>query len=273
MARFGTTSFIYRAGWADNVERLAPRVDDIEILVFSSGPESLPGPGELQRLHDLKRIHDLSYTVHTPLTVSLGSAERSVRERGIEEIARTIRTCLPLEPLAYVLHVYLGDRENDPHPPGDLDAWRRRVAESLNALLNVTGVESKRLCVESLDYDLTLLDPVLASLGLGVALDIGHLARDGVEVAPALEYWGERIQILQWHGTDPKTRDHKSLDHYPTSEALNVLSWIDRSDFDGVVTVEVFSEQDFERSWRLLTRWRQGDLMDEPITIASEPWD
>ena len=42
--RLGTTSFIYPAGWAENVARLAPLVDEVELLFFESQiPGSLPG--------------------------------------------------------------------------------------------------------------------------------------------------------------------------------------------------------------------------------------
>jgi hypothetical protein len=40
--RIGTTSFIYPAGYTENVARLGPHVDEIEILMFESHPDSRP---------------------------------------------------------------------------------------------------------------------------------------------------------------------------------------------------------------------------------------
>jgi hypothetical protein len=49
--RVGTTSFIYPDHILPNVRRLAPRVDDIEILLFDiSDPADLPGEKELDEL-------------------------------------------------------------------------------------------------------------------------------------------------------------------------------------------------------------------------------
>jgi hypothetical protein len=47
--RIGTTSFVYPARWLANVERLAGRVDDVEILLFELAGDA-PGPDELAAL-------------------------------------------------------------------------------------------------------------------------------------------------------------------------------------------------------------------------------
>ncbi len=41
--RIGTTSFVFPASWAENVRRLAGRVDDVEILVFEHPDRAIPG--------------------------------------------------------------------------------------------------------------------------------------------------------------------------------------------------------------------------------------
>jgi len=49
--RLGTTSFIYPATWSVNVERLAGRVDDVELLIFEATRDrDLPDEAELAEL-------------------------------------------------------------------------------------------------------------------------------------------------------------------------------------------------------------------------------
>lgn len=87
--RIGATSFIYPSGWLPNVERLAGRVDDIEILLFELEC-GVPGEAELRALVEWQRRAELTYTVHTPLNVSLASDRESQRQRAIELVCRAI---------------------------------------------------------------------------------------------------------------------------------------------------------------------------------------
>src|SRR5690606_7565401 len=86
--RLGTTSFIYPGGWADNVERLAGRVDDVEILFFES--EGLPSVDEVRRLAELEQRTNLTFSLHTPLDVSLASANEPRRQQAVAAVQRAI---------------------------------------------------------------------------------------------------------------------------------------------------------------------------------------
>jgi len=46
--KIGTTSFIYPAGYAQNVKMLGPYVDEIELLLFEGAPDSLPSTQEIK---------------------------------------------------------------------------------------------------------------------------------------------------------------------------------------------------------------------------------
>src|SRR5205807_264417 len=118
----------------------------------------------------------LSYTVHTPLDVSLASEDAARRADAVDRVCRAIDLARPLAPEAYIVHVYLGDRERDA-PPADLAAWRRRAADSLAAILARSAAPAE-LAIETLDYDFAHLEPVIDELGLSVAIDLGHLDRD-----------------------------------------------------------------------------------------------
>jgi sugar phosphate isomerase/epimerase len=250
--RIGATSFVYRDHVVPNVERLASRVDDVEILIFDV-EHDLPSPADVARLIELKHEHQLSYTVHTPLDASLASADAPRRQRGLDKVRRALDWARPLAPHGHPLHVYLGEREHDPAPPHDLDAWRARAHDSL-ARLATDGHDPRALCVELIDYDFALIHPVIEALDLGIALDVGHLQRDGKALDDALDRYLGRARIIQWHGTTPAGRDHKSLRHLPENAADQLIRRLLRDGWPGVLTLEVFDLQDFEESLTIVER-------------------
>lgn len=249
--RIGTTSFIYPGSWVDNVRRLGPDFEDIEILFFEAeGEHAFPSAAECRALRDEKRAFGLTYSLHTPLAASLASEDPRRRDAGISSVLRALDVASTFEPESVVLHVYLGDGERDPHPPRDLDAWRARARASLCQLTR--HVPPERLCVELLDYDYEWIEPVVRDLGLSVALDVGHLVRDGLDELGAVARLLPLTRVVQWHGTDPLDRDHRSLEHYPRDRALGLLGALRAAGYRGVLTLEVFRAADLASSRRVL---------------------
>jgi sugar phosphate isomerase/epimerase len=259
--RVGTTSFIYPGGWLYNVERLAAHFDDVELLFFEAeGAGAFPDAEECRALAACKRQHGLSYSLHTPLSASLASESALRRAAGVDAVRRAIDAAALLEPEQYVLHVYLGDGEGDASPPSDLDAWRERALGSLRQLI-AGGLRPRQLCIEALDYDFALIQPVLEALDLSVALDVGHWVRDGRDELAELERYLPRARLLQWHGTEPGGRDHRSLVHYPADRARALLETLAARAFDGVLTLEVFDAAELASSQAVLARlWRELGL-------------
>lgn len=232
-----------------NVEKLAPLVDDVELVLFDV-ERDVPGAEDVSQLVRLKHEHALSYTLHTPLDASLASADEARRAIGIDKVRRAIAWARPLEPLGHTVHVYLGDGERDAAPPTDLDAWRDRARRSLEAIL--ADVAPHALCVECIDYDFALIAPVVRALDLSVALDVGHLMRDGRGLRAAVDEWLPRARIIQLHGTRPDGRDHKSLTFAPRAELQWLFDTLAERQFGGVLTLEVFDAADLETSLALV---------------------
>lgn len=243
--RLGTTSFIQPGGWLENVQQLAGRVADVEILFFDS--DELPAAEEVQALAECKARAGFTYSLHTPLDASLASESEARRQAGVASVRRAIEAALPFRPEATIVHVYFGEHEHDEHVPSDVRAWRRRAARSLEAVL-AYGVAPRDLCVEILDYDFALLEPVVADLGLSIAVDIGHLVRDGRDERAVLQRHLHRTRVIQWHGVDPSGRDHRGLRHYPRDGARWLLDTLLRETYRGVLTLEVFRAADLEES-------------------------
>ena len=237
--RLGATSFVWPARMAPNVAQLGPLVDDVELLLFSVD-EDVPDEAEVAELLALQKQHRLSYSVHTPLDASLASADETRRLQGVAKVQRALDWGRPFAPSGYALHVYLGDGEHDPSPPSDHDAWRARATRSLEALL-ASGVPASALCVECLDYDFQLIAPVIRALDLSVALDVGHLMRDGRELRAAVDEWLPRARLIQLHGTRADGRDHVSLRHAPPADIRWLLTTLHERSWPGVLTLEVFA--------------------------------
>ncbi len=253
--RLGATSFIHPGGWAFNVEKLARRVEDIEILFFES--DGLPGAEEARQLAEHKARAGLTYSLHTPLDVSLASESGSRRQTAVASITRALAAAAPFSPEVAIVHVYFGEHEHDDNVPTDIAAWRRRAATSLEALL-ATGVAARDVCIEVLDYDFALIEPVVVELGLSVALDIGHLVRDGRDELALLRRHMQRTRVIQWHGTDETGRDHRGLSHYPRERARALLDTLVGEDYRGVLTLEVFREADLDESLALVGTLLEG---------------
>jgi sugar phosphate isomerase/epimerase len=254
--RLGATSFVYPAGWLENVEqltRLSPRIRDIEVLLFDiDGDHGLPSAHELAGLVRCREQHALSYSLHTPLKASLASADEPRRREGVAQVLRAVQAAACLVPENIVLHVYLGDHEQDRRPE-DLHAWRERAARSFSEL-QAAGLDLARCCVELIDYDLRLLEPVIEQFDVAVALDVGHLHRDRAALELHVLHWLPRTRIVQWHGTDPSDRDHRSLSHVPKADASWLLRTLRDHEYTGVLTLEVFRPDDFLQSLEIVQR-------------------
>lgn len=248
--RIGTTSFVHPAGWLENARRLAGRVRDVEILLFEPPTaETAPSAREIRELAALVRSDGLTYCVHAPI-VPLAAEDEARRCAAVEAVRRAMEITAPLAPHAVVLHV---ERDGSPgvHEAADLAAWRARAERSLRELL-ARGAAPSALAVETLDYDFALVEPVVEALGLSVALDVGHLARDGVPMGPVLAQNLFRARVVHWHGTDPSGRDHRSLRHFPRGPAVELVRTLARTGWAGVVTLEVFRESDLDDSLAVL---------------------
>jgi sugar phosphate isomerase/epimerase len=254
--RIGTTSFVHPGGWLENARRVAGRVSDVEILLFEAPtPATGPSREEIASLARLGTDAGLTWSVHAPLDVALASEDPARRRAAIDAVRAAVDVTAPLAPHAVVVHLAAGEREGGPLP-ADPAAFRGRAVESLREVL-AAGLPAAALCLETLEYDFALAEPVVDALGLSVALDVGHLARDGVPFDAVLGRNLARTRLVQWHGTDPSGRDHRSLRHYPRAEALRLLRALREAGWAGVLTLEVFREADLDESLALLAELEQ----------------
>jgi len=250
--RLGTTSYILPAGIAPNVRFLAPQVQDVELVLFEvdDGPNNLPGKAEIAEIAKIAYDHDLTYTVHLPLDLRLAD-DGSPRHASLDKARRVIDCTRPLDPWAYVLHLD-GQSVRGETRSWAQSRWQGDAVRALELVGRWAG-GPQRLAVENLEgYPLDFYEPVLARSDVSRAVDVGHLWLDGCDPIVYLQKALPRTRVVHLHGIDG--RDHRSLAHVPTEKLRAVLRELVRSDYRGVVTVEVFGEEDFLTSLDAIAR-------------------
>ncbi len=251
--RLGTTSYIYPADFLLNVQRLAGLVEDMELVLFEvEGASNLPDQQTVAGLREAARCYGISYTVHLPTDLRLG-AEGEIWAFSVEKARRFIQTTRPLNPWAYIVHL-------NPDGAGTLARWQERCLEALMTLAREVG-EPDRLAVENLENcPLERLIPLLAQMPISLCMDVGHLWLAGADPLPALEAHLGQTRAVHLHGVN--RWDHESLLWVPVDALRAVLKALTCQGYEGVVTLEVFSAEDFfssrERVFSLLEeleRW------------------
>jgi sugar phosphate isomerase/epimerase len=239
--RVGTTSYIVPDEILPNVRYLSGKARDVELVLFEvdDGPNNLPDAALQGELRGAAEAGDLSYTVHLPLDLRLGDGGDEGHV-SLLKARRVIECTRSLQPWAYVLHL---DGREVLAGAADKAEWERQAARALAIAAEWAGGE-ELLAVENLDnYPPDFWDGVLERSGASCCIDIGHLWKDGHDPLPYLEKHLSRARVLHIHGI--AERDHKSLRHVPPRELARVLGFLAGSGFTGVMTIEVFGEEDF----------------------------
>lgn len=246
MFRIGTTSYILPADILPNAVYLAPRVDDIQLVLFETDEygSNLPDATLRARLNALAAAHDLTYTVHLPLDLRLGD-DGDDGHLSLVKARRVIEATRGLQPVAYTAH--LDGRPLQAFGPtgpsaAALAAWQ---ANACRALETVCGrlADPAQLCIENLEaWNPDFFAPVIEALPVSRTVDVGHLWLQNQDPLPKLAAWLDRARVIHLHGIG--ARDHQSLALMAPAQLDPVIDLLAQR-FTGVVTLEVFSQEDF----------------------------
>ena len=255
--RFGTSSYIIPADIMPNIEFLKDKVDDVELVLFESDEFSnLPSPEDMQKLAEMAEEWALTYSVHLPLDVYFGHPERGERERSVGKCLRIIELTRDLPKSAYVMHFEAGPGVNiNAFSKDENRLFTEALRDSVAMLLKGSAVPASAFCAENLNYPFELVWPVVEEFGLSVTLDVGHLEYYGFPTGEYLERYLPHAKVLHMHGT-LNGKDHNSL-AFMRPEALDLVmkALTDIPVPDRVFTLEIFSEEDFNSSSRVMERY------------------
>ena len=250
--KIGCPSYIFPDHIVPNVRAIGPYVDEIEFILFESKPESLPTGKEIKMLETLSKDLDITYNIHLPLDVYLGSHDDSQRKESVEIVKAIIDLTAPLNPTTHTLHlVYDGQADDEEYRK----RWKSHLFESFEDLKS-GGISGESISIETLFYPLNWLDDLIDQFKLGVCMDIGHLILQNVPLLEVFDPYQDNITMLHLHGVE-NGKDHRPL-NYLSKASWNALAHM-LTNFNGVVSIEVFSFEYlktslevFENSWNNL---------------------
>ncbi len=218
-------------------------------------------PSQIAALLALKSELGLQYTVHLPLwSVEPSTPQRYVREGSVRAIVDIIAATLPLDPEVYVLHATgaLASEFSAMALPAVgkgliLRQFQQAAMQSLQMILSMSGIPSRRLAIETVEFPLDLTLEMADALDLSVCLDVGHVLSGfsgEVDLLVALAQCAGRLAEIHLHDADrPSTpgaivygRDHRPLG----TGDLDVSTFLDRvvaTGFRGPVIFELKAEE------------------------------
>jgi len=227
-------SYVHPDHIIPNVRALGPFVDEIELILFESKPESLPTEKEIGVLETLAEDLDITYNIHLPIDLYLGSNENAERKKAIETLKSIFNLTAPLKPTTHTLHlIYEGHLDDEDYRK----EWKSHLFESLEGLMP-TGLEGRSISIETLSYPLGWIDDILEAFDLSICIDVGHLILSGISLSETFKRYEDRLSIIHLHGVEGK-KDHQSVDGLSESTWNLLLDAMKR--FQGVVSIEVFS--------------------------------
>jgi hypothetical protein len=246
-------SFVYPAGYIENVVHLAPFVDEIQLLFFESRPQSMPTPALIRELADIAADEGITYNVHLPADLFPGHPDPVERRRAADVGRQFLERCTPLAPSTFTLHL---NRNPTDLPPLHLEQWQAHLADTLDRMLP-PDIDRRHISVETLDYPFEQVAPLVAAAGCSICMDMGHLMVHDVDIKAFFARWQERITVVHLHGVAGKT-DHLPLPCLSEERMQAVLTILQA--FSGVVGVEVYSHAGLNASLAFLAdRW-PGDV-------------
>jgi sugar phosphate isomerase/epimerase len=246
--KLATTSFIYPDTYVANAKKIGSFLDEIELLFFESlGHETDQLDAEIADLANLTAALDVSYNIHLPIDVNISDPDPAIQAAAVHSIQRVIDLTAPLTPTSYTLHVPFKDWTDHRER---IRNWLVHTHQGLTKLLK-TGIPSRKLAIETLDYPIELLESAITEFDLSICLDTGHLIINQLPILYTYQRFAERICLIHLHGAR-ENRDHLSLDQLEPIHLQEIMSLL--SSYNQTVCIEVFNRDNLKKSLQVLDR-------------------
>ncbi|MBM4348502.1 MAG: sugar phosphate isomerase/epimerase [Deltaproteobacteria bacterium] len=252
--KLSTTSYIYPDYIIPNVERLGSSFDEIELVLFESqGKDNYPEEEEINSLKKISLCEGINYNVHLPIDIFLGDEKKETRDRGISVIKKVIKQTLSLNPSLYTLHLDLRNEAGQDH--SDIKVWKNRITQSLEDIVG-EGIEPNRISIENLNYPFEWIEDIIDRFGFSICLDIGHILLYEQDLRLYFDKYLSNTSVIHLHGHENGI-DHVGIDRLSEENLKLILPHL--YDYRGIVSLEVFSIDDLQRSLIFLEeRWKSS---------------
>ena len=212
-------------------------------------------PASVEKLAALK-AGGLSYTVHLPLwSVEPSTPLTPVRQGSVDAVVQIIQATHPIEPEVYVLHAtgalaaeFYNMKISEMARRLILHQFQEGARASVKSILEQTGLPSRKLAIETIEFPLDLTLDLAEEFDLSVCLDTGHVLAgfpgwfDFFEVVEKLV---PRLAEVHLHdskkmpqGVRGYGEDHKPLGHGDL-ELGRFLDCLDAANFKGPLVFEL----------------------------------
>ena len=139
-------------------------------------------PEAIQSLAALK-AEGVAYTVHLPLwSVEPSTPLTPVRKGSVEAVIDALNATWPLEPEVYVLHAtgalaaeFYNMKISEVARMLILRQFQSGARASIQTILEQTGLPSRRLAIETIEFPLEMTLELAEELDLSMCLDTGHV--------------------------------------------------------------------------------------------------
>ena len=187
-------------------------------------------PEAIERLAALK-ADGLSYTLHLPLwSVEPSTPLTPVRKGSVDAVVQAIQATRPIDPEVYVLHAtgalaaeFYNMKISEMARMLILRQFQNGARESIKSILAETGIPSRKLAIETIEFPLDLTLELAEELDLSMCLDAGHVLAGfpgWFDFFDVLEKLLPRLAEVHLHdckkmpeGTRGYGEDHKPLGH------------------------------------------------------------
>ena len=219
-------------------------------------------PEAIQNLAALK-AEGIAYTVHLPLwSVEPSTPLTPVRKGSVEAVIDALNATWPLEPEVYVLHAtgalaaeFYNMKISEVARMLILRQFQSGARASIQTILEQTGLPSRRLAIETIEFPLEMTLELVEELDLSMCLDTGHVLAgfpgwfdffDVVEkILPRLAEVHLHDSRKMSQGVRGYGEDHKPLGHGDL-ELGRLLDRLSEANFGGPLVFELNVDEALE---------------------------
>lgn len=218
-------------------------------------------PEAIERLAAVKDECGAVYTVHLPLwSVEPSTPLTPVRRGSIQAIVDILQATHPLAPETYVLHAtgalaaefYRADLPETAKSLILLQ-FQNCARESIQTILAETGLPSRQLAVETIEFPFDLTLELAEELDTSICFDTGHVMAGfsgPVDTFDALERCLPRLSEIHLHDGPSINKTNEIVygkDHQPLGtgdlDVDRLLNLLEESNFPGLIIFEMRLDQ------------------------------